>query len=39
MVSLIAPLLRSEEWLESDADEQLILRIPFTGSVKRMSRY
>lgn len=24
-----------DEWLESDADEQLILRVPFTGSVKR----
>ncbi|GAA6063140.1 hypothetical protein JCM10212_001188 [Sporobolomyces blumeae] len=28
---------RDEEWLESDADEQLILRIPFTGSVKLRS--
>ncbi|GAA5923187.1 hypothetical protein JCM1841_005921 [Sporobolomyces salmonicolor] len=25
---------QEEEWLESDADEQLILQIPFTGSVK-----
>jgi hypothetical protein len=28
-----------DEWLESDADEQLILRIPFTGSVKREFAY
>ncbi|GAA5910767.1 PITH domain-containing protein [Sporobolomyces salmoneus] len=29
--------MREDEWLESDADEQLILRIPFTGSVKLRS--
>ncbi|GAA6049627.1 hypothetical protein JCM3770_005042 [Rhodotorula araucariae] len=28
---------QEEEWLESDADEQLILHIPFTGSVKLRS--
>ncbi|GAA6010727.1 hypothetical protein JCM11491_002917 [Sporobolomyces phaffii] len=28
---------QNDEWLESDADEQLILRIPFTGSVKLRS--
>ncbi|KDN48705.1 hypothetical protein RSAG8_02692, partial [Rhizoctonia solani AG-8 WAC10335] len=27
-------LLTRVQWLESDADDQLILRIPFTGSVK-----
>ncbi|GAA5839520.1 hypothetical protein JCM5353_002775 [Sporobolomyces roseus] len=28
---------QEDEWLESDADEQLILRVPFTGSVKLRS--
>ncbi|KPV75375.1 uncharacterized protein RHOBADRAFT_26697 [Rhodotorula graminis WP1] len=28
---------QDDEWLESDADEQLILHIPFTGSVKLRS--
>ncbi|GAA5848135.1 hypothetical protein JCM9279_007468 [Rhodotorula babjevae] len=28
---------QQDEWLESDADEQLILHIPFTGSVKLRS--
>lgn len=27
---------QEEEWLESDADEQLILRVPFTGNIKRV---
>lgn len=26
---------QEDEWLESDADEQLILHIPFTGNIKR----
>ncbi|GAA5904169.1 hypothetical protein JCM8208_003469 [Rhodotorula glutinis] len=28
---------QQDEWIESDADEQLILHIPFTGSVKLRS--
>ncbi|BGP31821.1 hypothetical protein JCM10296v2_003596 [Rhodotorula toruloides] len=28
---------QEEEWLESDADEQLIVRIPFTGNIKLRS--
>ncbi|GAA5981741.1 hypothetical protein JCM10908_004583 [Rhodotorula pacifica] len=28
---------QDEEWLESDADEQLILHIPFTGNIKLRS--
>ncbi|BGP15862.1 hypothetical protein JCM10213_005652 [Rhodosporidiobolus nylandii] len=28
---------QEDEWLESDADEQLILQIPFTGSIKLRS--
>ncbi|GAA5906096.1 hypothetical protein JCM6882_003557 [Rhodosporidiobolus microsporus] len=28
---------QEEEWLESDADEQLILQIPFTGNIKLRS--
>ena len=26
---------QDDEWVESDADEQLILHIPFTGNIKR----
>lgn len=26
---------QEHEWIESDADEQLILHIPFTGNIKR----
>jgi len=27
------------KWLESDADEQLIIKIPFTGSIKLKVRH
>ncbi|GAA5882038.1 hypothetical protein JCM3774_005118 [Rhodotorula dairenensis] len=29
--------MRDDEWVESDADEQLILHIPFTGNIKLRS--